>query len=271
VGQTNGHNGNGHTNGNGKGPNGRRSRSVNGNGSANGSQNGHDGSSALAVADPPITAELNFRQRLFVEAFLGEAKGVAMEAARIAGYAFPNVDGTRLLANVRIKAAVEQRLTEASLSSNEILARLSEQATGLTPEYWTKDGKLDFPALRRDGKTHLIRRVTPTKQGRAYELADPQQALVTLAKYRGLLVERVQVNVNVGEYDDPVQLAAIERGEDPGPPRKRSSPQVQQAQLESSPKVIETTATVEVTKDETSKDSKKQNPKEKNPERKNPS
>lgn len=52
---------------------------------------------------------LSERQRRFVEAYMGEAGGVATRAAEIAGYAHPHVQGARLLANDRIAAAIAER------------------------------------------------------------------------------------------------------------------------------------------------------------------
>ena len=62
------------------------------------------------------TSPLTFRQRLFVEAYLGPAGGNATEAARIAGFAHPLVQSSRLLGNVRIQAAIDARLAEAALA-----------------------------------------------------------------------------------------------------------------------------------------------------------
>lgn len=50
--------------------------------------------------------KLNERQRRFVEAYCGPAMGNASEAARQSGYKVPDVQGSRLLGNDRIKLAI---------------------------------------------------------------------------------------------------------------------------------------------------------------------
>lgn len=52
--------------------------------------------------------KLTRRQALFVAAYLGQANGNATEAARIAGYRHPHVQGTQNLAVPSIRAAVER-------------------------------------------------------------------------------------------------------------------------------------------------------------------
>jgi hypothetical protein len=161
------------------------------------------------------------------------------------GLRCPEQAGHRMLKDVEVKALIEKHVEDGALNATEVLALLSEAAEGPPHDLFDPEtGAPDLLRIVRSRKTHLLRRVVPTKHGLSVEFVDAQAAQIALAKYHGLLVERVQVSVNVTEYDDPQQLAAIERGEDPGPPRKRSSQQVQPA-LESGPTVIETTGTVE--------------------------
>jgi hypothetical protein len=47
------------------------------------------------------------KRRAFVLAYVGEARGVAVEAARIAGYAEPHPEGVRLLRIATVAAAVK--------------------------------------------------------------------------------------------------------------------------------------------------------------------
>lgn len=55
---------------------------------------------------------LNPKQEAFVSAYIGDAKGNATEAARIARYAEPNVQGPRLLVNVRIQDRIADYRTK---------------------------------------------------------------------------------------------------------------------------------------------------------------
>jgi len=55
---------------------------------------------------------LTYKQRAFVEHFLGNAQWNATEAARRAGYKLPVVQGPRLLGNVRVQRHIAERLRE---------------------------------------------------------------------------------------------------------------------------------------------------------------
>lgn len=61
---------------------------------------------------------LSEKRRLFVEAYMGEAKGNATEAARMAGYAHPGSQGHRLLKNAEIHAAIQERVDADSRVAN---------------------------------------------------------------------------------------------------------------------------------------------------------
>jgi len=73
---------------------------------------------------------LTERQRLFVEAWTGEAKGNGVQAARIAGYKGNDkvlgVAAARLLAEARVQAAIQQ--ATAQVRSVAIATRAERQA-----------------------------------------------------------------------------------------------------------------------------------------------
>ena len=52
---------------------------------------------------------LSYRQRLFVEFYLGESSGSAVDAAR-AGYRWPTKLGARLVEKREVKAAIDARV-----------------------------------------------------------------------------------------------------------------------------------------------------------------
>ena len=72
---------------------------------------------------------LNYRQRMFVAYYLGESSGSAADAARKAGYKWPETQGPRLLKTSEIRAAIAARVETAAISADEVLARLSDTAT----------------------------------------------------------------------------------------------------------------------------------------------
>jgi len=133
---------------------------------------------------------LNFKQRLFVEAYIGEANGNATEAARIAGYAHPNTQGPRLLVNVCVQAQVARRLSCAALAANEVLARVSDIASADVLDFvefddsgeWTVSLKL----TKRRGKGHVIRKLKKGELGTEIELRDSLAALIKIGEYHNL-------------------------------------------------------------------------------------
>lgn len=75
---------------------------------------------------------LNPKQQVFVAAYIGEAKENATEAARIAGYLQPMQQGSRLLRNVEIRAAIDEHLAAVkaqgiALKQNRIDALVRRQ------------------------------------------------------------------------------------------------------------------------------------------------
>ena len=75
---------------------------------------------------------MTLKQKLFVEAYLGRARGNATEAARIAGYRGDEATlaqvGYENLRKPVVKLAVEARVEEASMEANEVLEELSKVA-----------------------------------------------------------------------------------------------------------------------------------------------
>lgn len=63
-----------------------------------------------AKAKPKSGAKLTEKRRRFVEAFMGQAEGNATEAARIARYANPSQQGSRLLGIVGVREAIDERV-----------------------------------------------------------------------------------------------------------------------------------------------------------------
>lgn len=118
----------------------------------------------------------------------------ASEAARQVGYkGKANVTGPRILANVSIQAEIERRLSETAMSSDEVLARLAEQARGEHGKYITPGGQVDIAQLVADGKGHLIKSIRPTANGTVYEFYDSQAALVWIGKHLNLFIDRTDL------------------------------------------------------------------------------
>jgi hypothetical protein len=146
----------------------------------------------------PKLKSLTYRQRMFIAAYLGQTNGNATEAARIAGYASPRVDGARTLANVGVRAQIEAKVASVTLPSDEVLARIGDFASIDVGEFITTDANgqpaIDLDAMKRAGKTHLIKGIRYTKFGTVIELHDAHAALEKLGKYHRLFVDRTEVS-----------------------------------------------------------------------------
>ena len=98
--------------------------------------------------------ELTTKQRLFVEAYLANPN--ATEAARRAGYAGNDLTlaqvGAENLRKPYIADLLEERVTEAAMSSDEVLAELAYIAKG---DYVTYKGD-KLKALELVGKYHKL-------------------------------------------------------------------------------------------------------------------
>jgi Terminase small subunit len=112
---------------------------------------------------------LTYRQRMFVEYYLGESAGCAVDAARRAGYSSPHPEGVRLLKKAPIRAAIDARVATAAMAANEVLARLADVASADLLDFLKQDGpdgfKVDLKLVKRLGLGHLIKRVKVNKDG----------------------------------------------------------------------------------------------------------
>jgi len=134
---------------------------------------------------------LSYRQRLFVEFYLGESSGSAVDAARRAGYRWPEKLGPRLVKKGGVQAAIDARVETAAMTSNEVLARLADVATFDMLDFIDvgKDGrvKVDLKLVKRLGLGHLIKRLRIHKDGtQDIELEPKVPALVKLGEHYNL-------------------------------------------------------------------------------------
>jgi phage terminase small subunit len=171
---------------------------------------------------------LTDKQQVFVEEYLRTWN--ATEAARIAGYAHPHVQGTQTLANLSVQEVIKARLAEKTMSADEVLVRLAEQARGDIREFFTIEeqstqgraeestveryARLDLVKLLESGKSHLVKSVTYTKFGPKVEMYDAQAALVHIGKHHGLFRDVLDVQINPQDLTEE-QLQRIADGEDP--------------------------------------------------------
>src|ERR1700694_3089145 len=123
---------------------------------------------------------LTLKRRLFVNYYLGEARGNASQAARLAGYA-PR-SGPRLLAAPEVQAAVVERVTTVAMAADDVLRQLTDYAQANIADFLTIDAdgnaQIDLDKARTLGKLHLIKKIKTQKTGGAeIELYDSLAAL----------------------------------------------------------------------------------------------
>lgn len=178
--------------------------------------------------------KLNTKQRLWVENYLSNGFNASL-AAKEAGYKsqFRKV-GWENTTKPHIKAKIEERLEEAAMGANEVLARITTMAKGFdVAEYveqepvYRVDKKgnqylagyamlIDFIKLQKDGLSHLIKRVYTTKYGVGVEWQDPFSSLNLLAKHHKLLIDKFEfegtIATSTAEAVDALQKAKKELG-----------------------------------------------------------
>lgn len=134
--------------------------------------------------------KLTAKQSTFIDAYLGEAKMNAAQAARIAGYKHPETQGAENLRKLRpyIDEAMNKRHTKAIATQKEVQEFFTSVLRGeVKEEVVSNNGKvLEVPASTKD------RLKAAECMGRAY----------------GMFTERkeisgtMDINIGVGDYDD---------------------------------------------------------------------
>lgn len=134
--------------------------------------------------------KLTAKQLTFIDAYLGEAKMNATQAARIAGYKHPEAQGAENLRKLRpwIDEVMSKRHSDAIATQEEIQQFFTAVVRGeVKEEVVSNNGKiLEVPASTKD------RLKAAECMGRAY----------------GMFTERkeisgtMDINIGVGDYDD---------------------------------------------------------------------
>lgn len=154
-------------------------------------------------ADVSQPRKLTLKQQRFIAAYLGEARGNATEAARIAGYAHPMQAGHRLLRNDEIAARVKQHVEESFASADLVLAELTDVALAEWRDF------VEVLAYDKQGNPVRVR----------MDLSNKVKALELLGKHHQLFTEKQEINVNVREHRRAVPQSTIDRILQPADPR----------------------------------------------------
>ena len=134
---------------------------------------------------------LTGKRRAFVEAYLsgsaewfdGEVRNSYLngtQAARQAGYAHPGTEGSRLLQNVEIRAAIDERMRSLEIRTEQIIAREFDVATAGIGDFAEVLEQVNMPRMARKAKelgiAHLIKKIKETQHGIEFELYDAHEA-----------------------------------------------------------------------------------------------
>jgi phage terminase small subunit len=150
--------------------------------------------------------ELTLKQRKFCQAFVGEANGNGVEAARLAGYkgndltlrvvASENLTKLNIQDCIRqLRAEAEKKASGKILTAIEVLVGLTKFALADPAEVFEVDGSFDLKKAQERGASRLIKTVSFDKDSgkvTKVELYNAQQAHVDLGKYHKLFTDKVE-------------------------------------------------------------------------------
>lgn len=151
--------------------------------------------------------KLTGKMKAFADHYIGGAHFNATKAALLAGYSEKTAFqiGYENLKKPEIRGYIKFRLSELTLTENEVLSRLTEHANGTIADILTEDGEFDYADMIRRGKDHLIKKLKvkrttrKTKDGEEvedltheFEMHDAQAATVHIGKYHKLFTEKIE-------------------------------------------------------------------------------
>jgi phage terminase small subunit len=150
------------------------------------------------------------KQRAFIDNYILTLN--ATEAARLAGYKGDNntlaVVGYENLRNPKIAAQIDSRMAKLTISANETLARVTQQATGSLADFLIIDSSgnasIDFAKAQSAGKLGLVKKYSETEVSRTtkdgevistkrvnIELYPADAALDKLMRYHSLYNDKI--------------------------------------------------------------------------------
>lgn len=149
-------------------------------------------------------SNLTSKQQQFIKHYVACLN--ATEAARLSEYKGNDVTlasvGAENLRKPHISAEISRLLAEKTIQADEVLARLSEQATLDLSDFFDFDAKAimtqaNLQKAMERGKTHLIKSIKfdgKTGYPTHIEFHSAQNALIHLGKAYGLFTDRIQID-----------------------------------------------------------------------------
>lgn len=177
---------------------------------------------------------LTGKQQAFIDSYLSNGFN-ATDAARTAGYEGNDnvlgVTGYENLRNPKIASVISERMNEAAMSANEVLARLSLIARGEVDDFIDEDGKFDLSKARRLKKVGLLKKLKSKRTSKRvdsftegeedsretletalvyeeveFEMYSAHEALRDLGKFHKLLNDRQEIG---GFNGGPIQIQVV--------------------------------------------------------------
>lgn len=161
------------------------------------------------------------KQRMFVDAYVGVARGNATKAAQLAGYKDPEQAGYENKKKQEIAELIASLFTARTLSREQVLDRLTEHANG-TIEHFIRsrepDSPVDLTSDAAQANLHLIKKLkTKRRSGgtvdnpwqeieQEIELHDPQQALVQIGRFHKLFTDHTVLS---GDSEEPIVVKVL--------------------------------------------------------------
>lgn len=141
----------------------------------------------------------------------------AAEAARRAGYSEKTARsiGSENLTKPDILNEIQERTRANAMSLDEALSRLADTGRADLGQWLNDDGYIDIAAMKRDGATHMIRKVKrkertgTTDAGVAWHEVDTEVELHD-AKDAQKFIAQLHKGGPSGKEDDPFHVKVIE-------------------------------------------------------------
>lgn len=147
------------------------------------------------VSEPDLLWEgLTDGEKAFVTAYLGRARFNASEAARQAGYAWPEKQAWQLRHRTDVARVIEAELRNRAMGQGEILETLSQIARRPGSAWFKVSSRgavtIDMKAAQAAGLLDLAEGFDYNKQGKLIvKMPSRMEALTLLAKAQGMLKE----------------------------------------------------------------------------------
>jgi phage terminase small subunit len=145
----------------------------------------------------------------------------AAEAARRAGYSEKTARfiGAENLTKPNILKEIEERTKANGMGLDEALSRLADFARADLGQWTSDDGEIDIAAMKRDGATHMLRKIKRTRRsGTSPSGAEWEEVTVDVelhdAKDANKFVADLHSRGPSGKEGDPFHVKVIEGPKD---------------------------------------------------------